>query len=311
MTGVPAPERGEPRTATRFDPRLIAALAAVYVIWSSTYLAIRICVRELPPLGMGAVRFSVAGGILLAIARRRGAAWPARRAWLDAVPVGVLLFVCSNGFVAIAETSISSSGAAVVCATMPLWAGVLGTLGGDRPTAREWASLAIGFAGVVVLFGSPSLAGPRAHVVLLLLSPPAWAIGSIRARRVPAVAPAGSPGAELLAPALQMIAGGALLAVVAVARGERVPAAVGAAAWLALAYLTLAGSVIGFTAYGWLLRHARPAVATSYAFVNPVLAVVLGAALYGEPLGITTVIANLMIVAAVMLVLARPRPRPA
>src|SRR5262249_2004574 len=132
-------------TRPAVDPRFVASLAAVYVIWSSTYLAIRIAVVDLPPLIMASMRFLAAGAILFAVARRRGAAWPTLRDWLRVTPIGVLLFLGGNGFVALAETSVSSGGAAVVCATMPLWVGVLGALTGVRPTAREWLSLVVGF----------------------------------------------------------------------------------------------------------------------------------------------------------------------
>lgn len=282
------------------DPRLIAALAAVFLIWSSTYLALGVAVEDMPPFAMATMRFLAAGTILYAIARRRGAARPTARDWLQAAPVGVLLFLGGNGFVAFAEQSISSGGAAVVCATMPLWVGVLGLVAGVRPRAREWASLALGFAGVLVLFGGPALAGDRAHVIALLISPIAWAFGSLLARRV-------ALKDAMMAPALQMLTGGAMLAIGSVVRGEALPLHAGASAWLALAYLIVFGSIVGFTAYNWLLRNARPAVATSYAFVNPVLAVLIGAMFRGEPAGASTALALALIVAAVMLALNRTR----
>jgi drug/metabolite transporter (DMT)-like permease len=154
---------------------------------------------------------------------------------------------------------------------------------------------------VVVLMGGPSLAGDPVHIVLVNCAPITWAAGSLLARRTRDV---GGPHAGLLGPAVQMICGGAALAIVAVVRGERIPVDAGARGWMALAYLWVAGSLIAFTAYAWLLRNARPVVATSYAYVNPVIAVVIGAALYGEPLGWTTVVANALVVAAVMLALA-------
>lgn len=288
------------------EPRLIASLVAVYLIWSSTYLAIRIAVHDLPPLLTASLRFLAAGGVLLAVGRRRGAAWPTRREWLRVLPVGGLLFVGGNGFVAIAETSVSSGGAAVVCATMPLWVGVLGAFTGERPTAREWLSLVLGFVGVVVLLGGPALVGRPEHVALAIASPIMWALGSLLARRTKDV---GGAHATLVGPAVQMLTGGAVLAVAGLVRGEQLPLEAGGTAWLALGYLWLFGSLIGFTAYAWLLRNARPVVATSYAYVNPILAVLIGAVLYGEPLGWTTIAANVLIVSAVMLALVRPRGR--
>ena len=289
-------------TRTAVDPRLALSLLAVYVIWSSTYLAIRVAVTELPPLLMASLRFSSAGLVLLLIALRRGAAWPGARDWLRVLPIGALLFVGGNGLVAIAQQSVTSGGAAVVCAMMPLWVGVLGAITGDRPTRREWLSLLLGFVGVIVLMGGPSLAGEPLHVLALIGSPLCWATGSILARRLP-----GAIGRDpILLPAMEMVTGGVVLAAAGGALGERLPAHASASAWLALAYLTVFGSLVGFTAYSWLLRNARPVVATSYAYVNPILAVLIGAALSGEPIGATTVIANALIVVAVLLVLRRP-----
>src|SRR5262245_46117984 len=153
-------------TRPAVDPRFVASLAAVYLIWSSTYLAIRYAVVDLPPLLMASMRFLAAGATLFAVARQRGAEWPRLRDWLRIAPIGALLFLGGNGFVAYAEKSVSSGGAAVVCATMPLWVGVLGAITGVRPTAREWLSLLVGFVGVVVLMGGPSLAGEPQHIVL-------------------------------------------------------------------------------------------------------------------------------------------------
>lgn len=293
---APAIKRG-------IDPRLIACLAAVYVIWSSTYLAMRIVVTELPPLLTAGMRFSVAGLVLLAIARRRGSPWPAARQWLRVLPTGALLFVGGNGFVAIGELTVSSGGAAVVCAMMPLWIGVLAAITGEKPSRREWLSLIVGFIGVMVLMGGPSLAGRPLHIALILLAPVSWSLGSILARRVAKT----SNIDTLMTSAMQMLTGGVVLVAVAGATGERLPAESSAQAWLALGYLLVFGSLIGFTAYGWLLRNARPVVATSYAYVNPVLAVLIGAAVYGESLGITTLIANVLIVGAIALALGKPR----
>jgi drug/metabolite transporter (DMT)-like permease len=182
---------------------------------------------------------------------------------------------------------------------------VLGSLTGAghdaRPTVREWGALVAGFVGVLVLMGGPSLDGQPSHIVLLCLSPISWALGSLRSRRVPAVPDRG----PLAAPAMQMLTGGIALLAVALARGESIPSDASTTAWLALAYLLVFGSLVGFTAYSWLLRNARPAVATSYAYVNPILAVLIAAACYGEPLGLTTLVANVLIGGAVVLVVRR------
>ena len=275
MRPVIATTSSEPRVTPAVDPRLVLSLAAVYLIWSSTYLAMRVAVLELPPL----------------------------RDWLRIVPIGALLFVGGNGFVAVAEQSVGSGGAAVVCATMPLWVGVFGRFFGERVTGREWLSLVVGFVGVVVLMGGPSLAGRPEHIVLLCFSPVMWALGSLLARRTKDI---GGEHATLVGPALQMLTGAPMLVVAAAVHGESLHMHASTGAWLSLAYLFVFGSVIGFTAYAWLLRNARPVVATSYAYVNPILAVLIGAALSNERLGWTTLIANVLIVGAIILALRKP-----
>ena len=302
--GGPAAAKPATTARPRTDPRLIACLAAVYLIWSSTYLAMRIAVAELPPLFMAGSRYTAAGLVMLAIARRRGAAWPSAAAWLRVVPAGALLFLGCNGFVTLAEQTVSSGGAAVVCATMPLWAGVFAAATGERPSRREWLALLVGFVGVIVLMGGPSLAGEPLHIVFIVLAPMCWAAGSIFARRQAKTAHADT----FLSSAMQMLTGGVMLAAVALLRGEQLPTHTGTAPWLALGYLIVFGSLVGFTAYNWLLHHTRPVVATSYAYVNPILAVLIGAAVSGEALGVTTFVANALIVGAVALALGKPRP---
>lgn len=301
---IAAPAIAKDRTV---DPRLPASLAVVYLIWSSTYFAISVVVAELPPLLAAGCRFLPAGSILLVVALRRGATLPSLRDWLAVLPSAALLFIGGNGFVSIAERTVSSGGAAVVCATMPLWVGVLGFVTGERPTNREWMSLLLGFVGVVILVGGPTIDGDPLHIALIIASPICWALGSVLTRRVPASV---RKDTALLS-GVQMLSGGILFVVIGGAIGERMPLDASANAWLALAYLTVFGSVIGFTAYNWLLRNARPTVATSYAYVNPILAVLLGAALAGEPLGISTVVANVLIVGAILLGLLRPKQKVA
>jgi len=281
------------------DLRLLLNLASVYVIWGSTYLAMRFAIDDLPPLLMASMRFVAAGLVMLLIALRRGVAMPRPREWLRVAPIGALLFVGGNGFVAIAELSVPSGGAAVVCALMPIWVGILGAVYGERPSRREWLALVIGFVGVFVLMGGPSLAGEPLHVVLVLCAPVSWALGSTLARRLP-----GRQDTFML-PAMQFLTGGVALALLAALRGERLPVDASTSSWLALGYLWIFGSLVAFTSYNWLLRNTRPVVATSYAYVNPIIAVVIGAALSGEPLGVTTLVANALIVGAVMLALRR------
>ncbi|HEY4245175.1 MAG TPA: EamA family transporter [Kofleriaceae bacterium] len=286
------------------EAKLLASLAAVYIIWGSTYLAMRYAVAEIPPFLVSAGRYSLAGAVLFAVGVRRGKVWPSARAWRRAAPVGVFLFVGGNGLVGIAEQSVPSGGAAVVCATMPLWVGLMTSLrrGSEAPTRREWGTLVLGFIGVVVLMGGPSLAGKPIHVVAILAAPICWGFGSLLARNAKT-----EPGDPLLAPALQMLTGGAACMVAALLHGDSFRIHASSHAWTAFAYLFVAGSLVGVTAYNYLLRTARPVVATSYAFVNPILAVLIGAALSHEPLGWTTVVANVLIVVAVMLALTKRR----
>lgn len=292
-----APAAAAPRATSSV---MVAALAAVYVIWGSTYLAMRIAIETLPPMGMGAVRFVLAGAILLVVHRLRGGAAPTARQWLRAVPVGALLCVGGNGLVAIAETEVSSGIAALVCATMPLWMAALATLTGERPSGREWLGIGVGLAGVAVLVGGAELSATPTAALILCGSPLAWAMGSVLARRLPL-----APG--LAGAGSQMLVGGLCLFVAAALHGEQVPAHASARSLGALLYLLVLGSLVGFTAYAWLLQHARPAVATSYAFVNPVLAVILGVALAGEPLTRPTVIAAPLVIVAVLLVVGGRR----
>jgi drug/metabolite transporter (DMT)-like permease len=216
------------------------------------------------------------------------------------LPVGALLFVGGNGLVAMAETEVSSGVAAVVCATMPLWMAVFSTLAGERPSRNEWLGVALGLAGVAVLVSGAELSAAPVAAAILLGSPLAWALGSLLSRRLTM-----APG--VMAAATQQLTGGAALALVGLVRGERLPGTFTFDAIWSVAYLVVLGSFVAFTAYSWLLRNTRPAVATSYAFVNPGLAVLLGAAFGSEHVGGATLIATPLIVAAVVLVVWRRR----
>ena len=287
---------------SRVNLTLFLALLTVYVIWGSTYLAMRIAVAALPPWGMAGTRFLAAGLGALAIARFRGAALPTRADWLRALPAGFGLFFIGNGFIAVAEQTLPSSLCAVAAATTPLLAAAMNAARGERPRRAELLGMLVGLAGVVVLMGS-SLRGGGWRSVLVALAPVGFALGSllVRAR--------GKGGSALAVAAPQMIAGGAAMLGTSLVLGERFPGFASlplgaAAAWL---YLVVAGSLVGFTAYAWLLRHARPAVAMSYAYVNPIVAVLLGAALGGEHLGPSTVVAAALIASGVMLATALRR----
>ncbi len=269
------------------------ALAALYLIWGSTYLAIRVTLEGFPPLLMAGSRFVVAGVLLYAVARLQGARGPAPAQWRSGAAVGSLLCV-ANGLVTVSEQWVSSSVAAVVVASVPLWTVLVARLWHERPTRRELAGLAVGLAGVVLLQAGGELRAHPLGAALLVLSTLSWALGSMWSRRLSL-----APG--LMAPATEMLAGGALLTVAALARGERLAALPGPRPLAAWVFLTLFGSLVAFTAYNYLLRRVRPALATSYAYVNPAVAVALGV-LAGEAVGPRSVGALALILAGVAIV---------
>lgn len=280
------------------DVRVAVALSIVYVVWGSTYLAMRVAVAALPPWGMAGSRFVVAGLVALGLARLRGEPLPGKKEWLLALPTGSLFFVIGNGLVAVAEQSIPSSVAAVVAATTPLFASAIGAVRGERPSRSEVMGMAFGLAGVVVLGSGAALFSAASHGLVLLVAPVGFAMGSLLVRaRGP-----GKGGLAVAAP--QMLAGGSVMVLISLVSGEHLPAVVPFSAVAAWLYLVLVGSVVGFTTYTWLLRHARPAVAMSHAYVNPLVAVVLGAAFGGEVLGRPALFAAMLIAGGVMMAIA-------
>jgi len=290
--------------ASSISRPVLFALAAVYLIWGSTYLAMRVVVEVLPPFLMAAGRFLVVGAVLLAFLRLRGEALPTKKEWLASLPVGVLMFVLGNGTVAFAEKHLSSGIAAVVCGTMPLCAAAMGPLFGERATPREWVGLVLGFAGVAVLGLGKELRAEPLHAAILCVAPVSWAAGSMLARKLPL--PKG-----LMSAATQMLTGGAVMAGVSLASGEHLPSIIPfrvAASWI---YLCIFGSLIGYSAYTYLLRATRPAVATSYSYVNPAIAVVMGVLLGGEDAGPEMIVAVVLIVFATALVVLGRTPKHA
>ncbi|MEO7094451.1 MAG: drug/metabolite exporter YedA [Polyangiales bacterium] len=280
--------------APTFSPRVIGALAAVYLIWGSTYLALRYVIEGLPPLMSGGARYLVAGAVLLVILRVRGAKMPTAREWAYSVPVGALMFLGGNGLVALAEREVASSLAAVVCAAMPLFAAGLSVAIGERPTLRQWSGLLLGFAGVAVMSLGELRATPGA-ALLLLCAPIGWATGSLAARRLPL--PKG-----LMAASTQMIGGGIVTLVAGALRGETIPAHAPTKALVALAYLVVFGSLVAFSAYTYLLRSTTAPVAMSYAYVNPVIAVIMGVAIGAERLSSGTILGGVLVVAGVAVI---------
>lgn len=285
--------------------RLLAAFAAVYLVWGSTYLAIRYAIETLPPFVMAGARFVFAGLILMAWALLRGAERPTARQWGSAAIVGAFLLLGGNAAVVWAEQRVPSGLAAVLVATVPLWMVVIDRLrpGGRHPGGRVLLGVALGLAGVGLLVGHGEFAGGRGvdslGALALVAGSLSWALGSIYAKgaKLPA-----SPG---LATGMEMLCGGALLLVAGSVTGEWATldlAQVSARSWLSLAYLVTFGSLIGFTAYIYVLARTTPAMATTYAFVNPVVAVFLGWAIAGEPVTPRTAIAATIIVAAVVVI---------
>lgn len=277
---------------------IAAALFAVYVIWGSTYMAMAIGVRHFPPYLLGGMRYVAAGLVIFLFLLARGERWPDRRVWLAASVIGVLLLTIGNGAVNQAIVQVSSGLAALVIASSSLFAALFARFWGDPVSPREWFGIAIGFAGVVVLVIHTELRAEPFALMLLVVASASWALGSIWSRHLP------QPASVWMASATQLLCGGIGMLVVAVLRGEQLADDVPPEGWLALGYLALFGAVIAFSAYAFLLKNTRPALATSTAYVNPVIAVALGALLLDEAVSAPELLAMLVVLAGVVLVTA-------
>ena len=238
------------------------ALLAVYVLWGSTYYAIRIALPGYPPFLLTAVRMALAGSLMYAVLRARGTPAPTRTQWKRLWVLAIFMTVLSNALVNLAEVSVSSGLVAIGVAAMPLWAGAFSALRGHHPSRGEWLGLLVGFAGVVWLNVGSDIGASTVGAIALLVAPVAWAWGSIWSRGQDLPEP-------FMSAATQMLCGSAMALVVGLAIGERIHGVPALAPTLAMLYLVVAGSILGFTAYVWLLHHVRPALATSYAYVNP------------------------------------------
>jgi drug/metabolite transporter (DMT)-like permease len=284
---------------------LIAAFAAIYVIWGSTYLGIRITLETMPPFLMAAARFVFAGSILFIILKLRGARWPTAHQWIANGVIGTLLLLGGNGLVVWAELTIPSGITALLIGIGPLfivlteWAWP----GGMRPTVITMLALLLGFVGVIWLaapWESASGGGLNpAGVVAILGACVFWSLGSIYSRHA-------KHGADpFLAASLQMLGGGATLAILALLHGDFHDLDMGAIslrAWSAFAYLVSIGSLVGFSTFVWLMKHSTPARVSTYAYVNPVVAVFLGWLIAGEPITSRTLVASAIIIAAVVII---------
>ena len=293
---------------------LIAAFAAVYIFWGSTYLAIKYALESLPPFLMAGSRFALAGSILFTIARfSKDYEAPRAAHWRTSFIVGTLLLLGGNGGVVLAQQYISSSMTALLVATEPLWVVLLSWLWlkSSRPSWKVFAGLLLGFLGVWFLIagrGSGGFLGGESGqvfgIVAVLAGALAWAAGSIYGLRAP------SPRSSLLTAGMQMLSGSGALFVVGIIRGEWTsfdPSAVSQASVVALFYLLVFGSLLGFTAYSWLLKNAQPSMVATYAYVNPVVAVLLGWGIAGEALSGQMLIGAFVIVASVILITANKR----
>jgi drug/metabolite transporter (DMT)-like permease len=287
-------------------PALVAGFATLYILWGSTYLGIKFAVQTLPPFLMAGGRFLLAGTVLYTILRWLGAPRPTLGQWADSTQIGALLLLLGNGLLTWGQQTVPSGQAALIIATTPLWMVILEWLfyRGKRPGLRIWIGLAVGFAGAALLIrpSAPTAisatAVSLAGMLAMVASPIAWSIGSLESRR--------RPGTHaLLASAMQMLTGGALLVVAGSLFGEW-PVLLGrpiaARSVAAFFYLVIFGGLIGFTTYAWLLRVASPTAVTTYAYVNPLIAVLLGWLIAGETLDARILLAAGLIVGAVVLI---------
>lgn len=291
---------------------LVAAFAAVYLIWGSTYLAIKYAIETIPTFIMAGSRFLVAGGVLLVAARLMpGYERPKAVHWRTSFIVGTLLLGFGNGFVVLAEHYISSSMTALLIASNPFWIVTIGWLFMRRgkPTFKVVLGLVVGFFGVAMLvLGSNSDASgntaPMLGVVLVTIATIGWAFGSLYG----GVAP--TPKSNVLASGMQMFSGGLVLAVVSFVSGEWRTfdvTAISSVSWLALAYLIFVGALVAYSAYSWLLQNASPSMVSTYAYVNPVVAVFLGWLIAGESMTLQMLLGAAVIVASVVLVTSQKK----
>lgn len=292
---------------------VVVALVMVYTLWGSTYLGIRFAEESIPALLMGFIRFVIAGGLMLGwgLSRRpRDEGLPTRAQWRSAIVVGALLLFCGNGGVIWAEQHIPSGIAAIVVALVPLHMAWLDRVFYGQPVSR-WTMLGIvaGFAGLIVLVAPASGAGhlDLPSIAVVLVGSFCWAAGSLYARTAP------MPRGVATASGIQMLTGAVLLGLAGLASGElgHFHHALTLKSGLAVGWLVVGGSLLGYSAYAWLIRNARTSLVSTYAYVNPIVAVLLGAAFASEPIAARTLIAGAIIVTGVAMIVARPAPRRA
>lgn len=300
----------------KIEPRpwlVIAAFGVIYVVWGSTYLAIRVAMEGLPPFVMAGIRFLIAGAILFIAVRQRSTERLTWANWLWCGLIGTLLLVGGNGLVCWAEQYIASGLAALLVSTMPAWILILDWLlfSGPRPTGFVVLGLVLGLGGVVVLVGPAEVGGERIDwwgAMVGLMAPMFWSLGSLLSRR------AKLPRLSLLSTSMQMLIGGAVFFLIASATGEWRQVkwdAMSTRSILALTYLILFGSLLALSAYNWLLKVCPASKVSTYAYVNPVIAVLLGALLAGETLSSRVVVATVLIVTSVVIIIRFKGRKPA
>jgi len=297
----PLSSTAAPKAAAVTPLQVVLALASVYLIWGSTYLGIRIALEGYPPFLMGGLRFVAAGGLLYAFLRWRGHAPPTRMQWRNAMVLGLLLVMLGNGLVNFAEQTVSSGLAAVAIASMPLWVGMFSAFRGRHPSRTEWLGLGVGFAGVVWLNFGSAMSASVPGMLALLVATLSWAFGSVWSCERDLAPP-------FMNTAAQMLCGGAMMGALGLLLGERMHEIPPLRPTLAVLYLITFGSIVAYSAYSWLLLHVRPALATSYAYVNPPIAVLLGMLVLGEYVDARMVGAMVVILLGVLIItLAKAR----
>ena len=289
--------------------KTILAFATIYIVWGSTFLAIRVGVREVPPFLLAAMRFLVAGLVLYGWTMATRERSPSARQWVSAITLAVLIFVLDYGLLFWAEQRVPSGIAAVMMATIPVFMTLseILLLRTQRLTLRLGLALLIGLAGVAVLVShSLDLGGApidRAGAAALIIAAISWSVSSSLTRKLPL------PSSKVLSSGTQMLSGGMLLALTAGALGEFgrfQPLSVSLTAWLSLAYLIVAGSIVAFTAYVWLIHHESPTKVGTYAYVNPVVAVLVGHFLGGESIDLRTILGTLLVLTGVVVITTTP-----
>jgi drug/metabolite transporter (DMT)-like permease len=275
---------------------VLISLLSLYILWGGTYLGMRVALQSFPPFLLAGTRFLVAGVLMFTFLRLRGAPLPTRKEWLSAAIIGALLLVGGNGGVTFAEQWVASGLSAVAIGAVPLWAALFAGLAGRWPRRLEWCGLVLGFAGLLLLnLGHGLTATNPLGIISLLLSPICWAFGSVLSQRI--TLPKG-----FMSTAAQLLCGSGLLLLIGLSSGERITTVPTFPAIMAMLFLIVGGSLIAYTAYGYLLSHVQASLATSYAYVNPVVAVCLGVGLAGEQISPSGVIAMLIILSGVVLV---------